>query len=468
MGTWIGDDLFEDEWADLVSRNATGAERAAPQVWTGSNRSGNAWSYPNLRFYAGAPNVWVGSPQALDYRGDPIGTGGMSYPTWGSTGKPPAAEDNQLPLYGISPVITVSEIEVWEATLVGKMEDGEVGCDNTATAFDNCSDLTALTDDDFTYSGVTYTVQTLRRNAARSAGLGGTILLSFEGHLSGVRAALGDLTLTVAGHKLAFSRATELTSTTRDGTRLTQLFLGFHPRPNPPWAAGQQYAVSISKTVKPEPPAGLAAEARPSRARLSWTDPSDGTITKYQYRQKEGSGAWSDWTDIPNSAENQANRVSYMVPGLNSGASYAFQVRAVNAAGASPESAEVTATLPTTVWAATLTVDEHRFVDVKFGCDNSDSAHENCSTNLTDDSFDYGSVTYTAIEVIQQTDVKRLHLSFDGLTGGEAKTALSALTLWVDGSTFAVSGSSTAGPEMYWSSSLGWSDGQTVLLALTE
>ena len=130
VGTWIPDDLFEDEWVDRVSRNSTGAERPAPQVWTGSNRSGNAWSYPGLRFYAGAPHVWVGSPQALDHRGDPIGTGAMSYPTWGSEGKPPAAEDNQLPLYGISPVFTV-QAPIWEATLTVDVQLAQhSGCDS--------------------------------------------------------------------------------------------------------------------------------------------------------------------------------------------------------------------------------------------------------------------------------------------------------------------------------------------------
>ena len=147
-----------------------GRKKAAPQVWTGSNRSGNAWSYPSLRYYAGAPNVWVGSPQALDHRGDPIGTGAMSYPTWGSTRKPPA-NSTELPLYGISPVITISKTEVWTATLEGSMRDGEVGCDNGSTHFNDCSDANFLTDDDFTQNGVTYTVKALRRNGARSPGL---------------------------------------------------------------------------------------------------------------------------------------------------------------------------------------------------------------------------------------------------------------------------------------------------------
>ena len=145
VGTWIPDDLFEDEWADRVSRNSTGAERPAPQVWTGSNRSGNAWSYPTLRYYAGAPNVWVGSPQALDHRGDPIGTGAISYPTWGSEGKPPAAEDNQLPLYGISPVFTV-QAPIWSATLtVGEFDCSYKGCDNhTSSSLTDCSDYDSV------------------------------------------------------------------------------------------------------------------------------------------------------------------------------------------------------------------------------------------------------------------------------------------------------------------------------------
>ena len=61
-----------------------------------------------------------------------------------------------------------------------------------------------------------------------------------------------------------------------------------------------------------------------------------------------------------------------------------------------------------------------------------------------------------------------LSLSLDGLTGAEAKTALSALTLWVDGRKHTVSSSNTDGPNIYWRSSLGWSNGQTVSLVLTQ
>ena len=75
--------------------------------------------------------------------------------------------------------------------------------------------------------------------------------------------------------------------------------------------------------------------------KLSWTDPSDSTIIKYQYQQKEGDGDYGEWTDVPNSI---ATTTSYTVPALTNETTYTFQVRAVNADGNGPESDEVSAT----------------------------------------------------------------------------------------------------------------------------
>ena len=101
--------------------------------------------------------------------------------------------------------------------------------------------------------------------------------------------------------------------------------------------------VSVAeKDVAPLKPAGLAAAAGNGSVTLSWTDPDNPTITEWEYRQKAGSGAWGEWTDI---AGSDASTTSYEVSGLDNGTAYQFEVRAVNGAGngAGPD-APVTAT----------------------------------------------------------------------------------------------------------------------------
>ena len=92
----------------------------------------------------------------------------------------------------------------------------------------------------------------------------------------------------------------------------------------------------------PVAPANLAAEVGDARVTLSWDDPSDSMITKYQYRvSADGGGSWvPDWMDIPNSG---ASTTSYTVMGLTNGTEYTFEVRAVESSEPGPESS-VTAT----------------------------------------------------------------------------------------------------------------------------
>ena len=92
----------------------------------------------------------------------------------------------------------------------------------------------------------------------------------------------------------------------------------------------------------PVAPANLAAEVGDARVTLSWDDPSDSMITKYQYRVRaDGGSSWvPDWTDIPSSG---ASTTSYTVTGLSNGTEYTFEVRAVESSEPGPESS-VTAT----------------------------------------------------------------------------------------------------------------------------
>ena len=92
----------------------------------------------------------------------------------------------------------------------------------------------------------------------------------------------------------------------------------------------------------PDAPTGVTATAGDGQVALSWADPSNSQISKYQYRQGSGSPlVWESWTDIPNS---DATTTTHTVTGLTNGTEYSFQVRAFVGATAGTESATETAT----------------------------------------------------------------------------------------------------------------------------
>ena len=92
-------------------------------------------------------------------------------------------------------------------------------------------------------------------------------------------------------------------------------------------------------------PTGLAAKPGDAQVKLTWDDPSDDTITGYDYQQKkEGDAAFGSWTTIPQSAPTNANALSYTATGLTNGIEYTFRLRVRNPVGTSSESNEATTT----------------------------------------------------------------------------------------------------------------------------
>ena len=119
--------------------------------------------------------------------------------------------------------------------------------------------------------------------------------------------------------------------------------------------SGGVYSASIQIVVKGNtlPPAAaenLEATPRETEVMLTWEDPDNNTITKYQYRRKTGTGAYGNWTDIPGSG---ASTDSYTVTGLTNGTEYTFAVRARNVGGhgeAATVTAETLPAAPTNLW----------------------------------------------------------------------------------------------------------------------
>ncbi len=88
--------------------------------------------------------------------------------------------------------------------------------------------------------------------------------------------------------------------------------------------------------TKPAKPANVTATALNRKAAFEWDDPSDSSITRYEYNVNHnatGTGnftGWSGWTTISGSDETTT---SHTFTGLTNGKEYRYQLRAVNAHG---------------------------------------------------------------------------------------------------------------------------------------
>ena len=89
-------------------------------------------------------------------------------------------------------------------------------------------------------------------------------------------------------------------------------------------------------------PTSFKATPADSQVTLSWDDPGDSSITKYEYRYRVTSqSAWNpDWANIPGSG---ATTTSFRVQSLTNGTEYTFQVRTVRMSTQGP-GASATAT----------------------------------------------------------------------------------------------------------------------------
>ena len=127
--------------------------------------------------------------------------------------------------------------------------------------------------------------------------------------------------------------------------------------PGTGYTLGDATSATITVTDDDDPPGAptLAVTPGNAQAALAWTAPSDTgseTISGYDYRvSDDATVTWDpDWTAILDSAPGETNAASYTVStGLTNGTAYTFELRARNAIGAGPPSAQITITPSTTV-----------------------------------------------------------------------------------------------------------------------
>lgn len=103
------------------------------------------------------------------------------------------------------------------------------------------------------------------------------------------------------------------------------------------------FVIGTNTLSAPAAVGNLAAVAGNAQVVLTWDDPSDTAITKYQYRQSEDGGtSWNpDWTDIAGSG---AATTTATIGSLANGTAYTFQVRAVRGTANGPDGSSVSAT----------------------------------------------------------------------------------------------------------------------------
>ncbi len=106
-----------------------------------------------------------------------------------------------------------------------------------------------------------------------------------------------------------------------------------------------QIAVFGYAKTGPSAPTGLQASPGSAHLPLTWTNPNNAGISKYQVRvSSDGGTTWSpDWTDIAGSG---ASTTSHAVTGLNNGTTYTIELRAVADGGHTPGTSARTSGTP--------------------------------------------------------------------------------------------------------------------------
>ena len=234
-----------------------------------------------------------------------------------------------------------AQTTVWSAALTVDESSIYTGCSNftaTATALDNCSSAAVLTDDDFTYGGTDYTLTGVLNSTALWLTFSGA---TTETTITTLKTALGSLTLTVGTG--ATAKNFKISEAEASFGNSSGLWNGLEwSAAGLSWADGDTIALKLTApATKPAKPTGLSATAGERQVTLTWTDPSDSSITRWEYREKRGAGSYGNWAAM---AGSTATTTTFTRTGLIAGSPYTFQIRAVNNSGDGAASDEKTAT----------------------------------------------------------------------------------------------------------------------------
>ena len=105
--------------------------------------------------------------------------------------------------------------------------------------------------------------------------------------------------------------------------------------------SAESNSLSAAPAAVPHVPDNFAVQAGNGQVIFTWYNPSDNTITGYQYSQKKGEGAWGSAQNIMGSGPTT---VSHTVTGLDNDSLYVFTLQAVNSVGTGPHTQWVYAT----------------------------------------------------------------------------------------------------------------------------
>ena len=272
-------------------------------------------------------------------------------------------EATTLPLYGISPVLTVGApspvspyAPPWFATLTVDEVGGFHGCDNRLSNRDNCSDRSVL---EYTsafrfdpgdldgaehgfFGWVDHSVEFLEWDSGSNLS---PPVISRQVTGAEIKAALSGLTLNVVDSGDSYEFA--ISDASAEST-----FIQWPLDPRRDWTDGQKVFLSLTLDGRqPAPPKlnGLRAVPRNAEVYLTWHAPDEIETwpgkqqVRYRARGTSDWGDWTGWRDMV-SDSGSVDIGSYTVTGLDNDTRYQFEVRPVNAGGKGPASNRVNAT----------------------------------------------------------------------------------------------------------------------------